>query len=98
MSELKLDQCYHPKGTREFDRNSLEGLRKSLNHCHAVNQALIRELTAKDKVISTLRQAQKWDRRWIKAIGTALAISGTIIGWLASHLYDCMTAVNAVMR
>lgn len=31
---------------REFDRNSVAGLRKSLSKCHDVNQALIRNQTA----------------------------------------------------
>jgi len=53
--ELDLSDCYHPVGKREFDRSSIEGLRKSLNHAHTVNQALIRTIDRQEKRIGRYR-------------------------------------------
>lgn len=36
------------------------------------------------------------NRVWV--LSGALAIAGSVIGWLSSHLYDCMAAVQQVMR
>jgi hypothetical protein len=46
-----LESCYGPGGQREYPRNTIEGLTKSVSHCHDVNQKLIRannEITAEN--------------------------------------------------
>jgi hypothetical protein len=50
-----LSNLYHPSGVREFDRNSVEGIKKSLSHCHDVNQALIRNANELQKRLMNLR-------------------------------------------
>ena len=70
--EIDLRNCYSPNGTREFDRNSVEGIRKSLSHCHDVNQALIRNQTELQR---KLRNAYI-QNSVLTAIITALAFKG----------------------
>jgi hypothetical protein len=38
-----VDQLYQPGGKREFDRDSPQGIAKSLHHSHVANQVLIRD-------------------------------------------------------
>lgn len=51
----RLSGLYQPYGAREFDRNSVEGIKKSLSHCHDVNQALIRNANELQKRLMNLR-------------------------------------------
>jgi hypothetical protein len=53
--EIDLNNCYSANGAREFDRNSIEGIRKSLGHCHDVNQALIRNQNNLQKRLMNLK-------------------------------------------
>jgi hypothetical protein len=53
--EIDLSNCYSGNGAREFDRDSVNGIRKSLGHCHDVNQALIRNQNVLQKRLMNLR-------------------------------------------
>ena len=79
QSELK--ECYHPQGTREFDRRSVEGLVKSLNHCHRVNQLLIRDNDRKDRILD-----RQW--LWIKILGGTLGGSWVVLAGLIVLLME----------
>ena len=77
--EIDLSNCYAPKGEREFDRNSVEGIRKSLGHCHDVNQALIRNQNTLQRSLMNL----KLRNGLIVAVVTGiLARAPEIWGWL----------------
>jgi hypothetical protein len=52
---IDLSNCYSGNGAREFDRNSVDGIRKSLGHCHDVNQVLIRNQNVLQKRFMDLR-------------------------------------------
>ena len=53
--EIDLSNCYSGNGAREFDRDSVNGIRKSLGHCHDVNQALIRNQNVLQKRLMNMR-------------------------------------------
>jgi hypothetical protein len=63
---------YQEGGSREFDRNSIAGLKKSLSKCHDVNQALIRNVS---ELQDKLRRSQIVNTA-LTAIITALAFKG----------------------
>jgi hypothetical protein len=84
--DLRL--CYRVGGSREFDRNSIAGVNKSLTKCHDVNQRLIRANGALDKRVIDLESVvdNLTTKVWI--LTGALSICGGIILWLANQLFS----------
>lgn len=77
-----LNSSYHPVGVREFDRSSPDGLRKSLNHCHTVNQTLIRE---NDKLQQRVTRQWLWIKVLTGATAGAWALVVGLIVFVASN-------------
>jgi hypothetical protein len=66
-ADTPIEALYHPIGKREFERDSIAGITKSLNHSHRVNQAIIND---RDKM------REEFDLKLRNAIVVA------IVGWL----------------
>jgi hypothetical protein len=74
-----LVSCYHPKGVREYDRNSPEGIRKSLAHCHDVNVKLIAANDGLRQLVLKQATDLDWERTWRWGI-----IAGVVIAVIAA--------------
>ena len=81
-----LDRCYRAGGIREFDRSSPQGVRKSLSHCHDVNQKLIASNDELRKQILELRKSAEWERDWrwgIVAAGITALLAAFLLHFAA---------------
>lgn len=84
--------------SKQYTRADNPELLRSLNEAWSKIRTLEAANVRKDAAMAELRAQRRSDRMWIKIIGAALAITVPVIGWLGSHLYDCVTAVHQVMR
>jgi hypothetical protein len=73
---MDLNSCYRKGGAREFDRNSPDGIRKSLSHCHDVNQRLIR---ANDELRKELDHRLKRIKLVLGILNGVLATVATVL-------------------
>ncbi len=87
-----------PIDWRELDPTTAEKIRRDYLHIERSKQQLQKDLTIAFDQIHELKCRMRSQKLWNRVQGSALVISGGVIAWLASHLYDCISAVHAVMR
>jgi hypothetical protein len=79
---VDLANCYHPKGVREFDRNSTDGLRKSVGHCHDVNLRVIEAHTKQWIEIGTLKNQASNLKLMIWILSGVLTATCAVLGFV----------------
>jgi hypothetical protein len=70
------------KTQREFERDSIPGLQKSLSKAH---DNLHRQVGINTRLYTSLNKAQKqlgWSKIWIGILGAAVTAEFAIIGWM----------------
>lgn len=87
---IDLSHCYVAGGQAQFDRSSLPGLRKALDHCHDVTKRLIR---ANDELREKIVYLEKRDTvksimLWIS--GTAAAALWAVLLVFGDKLLNCV--------
>ena len=83
QTTVNLTSCYREGGQRQYDRNTREGLLKSLSKCHDVNQAIIRSETSRDERITKIENRRLRDAIIVAAVTALLANIPQIFSWIA---------------
>lgn len=76
------------RAQREFDRESLPGLRKSLSKAH---DNLAKQVGINTRLYSELSQAKKalgWQTIWIRVLVGAMATAFTLLGWIMKTVLE----------
>ena len=82
--EQGLKNLYQQTSTRRnWDNPSREEMVRSLNKAHTVNKALIKNLDEQSVELKNARLDLARERRWRKALISALISTWAAIGWMA---------------
>lgn len=83
---------------RNLDPQTAEKIRRDYLHIERTKAQLQKDLVTAFDSIHDLKCKLRGFKTRIWALSGALAGLAGLSGWLASHLYDCMTTVHQVMR
>jgi hypothetical protein len=81
-------QQHGVRATREFDRESLPGLKKSLSKAH---DNLSKQVGINTRLYAALTKANRslrWQGIWVKILSTTVAAEFVVIGWLVKAFLD----------
>lgn len=65
-------------------------------HVERSKQQLQKDLRTAFDEISELKRDRRNLKNWVKLLGVAVAIEGSLLGWFATSLLDCLRAAHTV--